>query len=278
MRRLILTPLILAISWPVLAEGCSTCLELDGYVSPEEVSDTVFKMVGKNARNNAKDSTTIQVKRGVIQTGTAPSFPNGIKCPLIDSEKWAIDYSGKRGRAALHKGIDIVAPKGTPVLAAASGTVIGKFMNEKSRKGIEIVLRHSPEDTGLPFFTYTQYTHLLEMPSLPIGTVVNIGDEIAKIWNTGVMGNRVRRTALHFAVFYSDLPYWTNTGEAFAPKDGYFMDPVSFYKLTGPYESKQVRALPRANKRINVPYQLKDGKRFPSITKRIWPFSCQRKQ
>ena len=36
-------------------------------------------------------------------------------------------------------------------------------------------------------------------------------------------------------LFSSDLPYWTNTGKAFAPKDGYFMDPVSFYKLTGPY-------------------------------------------
>ena len=276
MRRLSLAPFLLAISLPVFAQECTTCLDLDGYVSPEEVSDTVFKMVGKNARNNYKDSTTIQVQRGVIKTGTAPSFPDGIKCPLIDSEKWAIDYSGKRGGAALHKGIDIVAPKGTPVLAAASGTVIGKFMNSKSRKGIEIVLRHSPEDTGLPFFTYTQYTHLLEMPSLAIGSVVNIGDEIAKIWNTGVMGNRVRRTALHFAVYYSDLPYWTNTGKAFAPKDGYFMDPVAFYKLTGPYESRQVRSLSRANKRINVPYQLKDGTHYPSKAKRIWPFACEK--
>tara|TARA_B100000945_G_C20183474_1_gene503443 strand:+ start:212 stop:418 length:207 start_codon:yes stop_codon:yes gene_type:complete len=39
------------------------------------------------------------------------------------------------------------------------------------------------------------------MPSLPTGTVVNIGDEIPKIWNTGIMVNRFRRTALHFAVF-----------------------------------------------------------------------------
>ena len=57
-------------------------------------------MVGKNARNNYKDSTKIQVQRGVIKTGTAPSFPKVINCPLIDSEKWAIDYSGKRAGAA----------------------------------------------------------------------------------------------------------------------------------------------------------------------------------
>ena len=57
-------------------------------------------MVGKNARNNYKDSTKIQVQRGVIKTGTAPSFPKVINCPLIDSEKWAIDYAGQGAGAA----------------------------------------------------------------------------------------------------------------------------------------------------------------------------------
>ena len=69
-------------------------------------------------------------KRGVIITGTYPSFKTGFKCPLIDSEKWAISYSHKRKSHALHKGIDIPQPKGTPVLASASGIVVGKFLNK----------------------------------------------------------------------------------------------------------------------------------------------------
>ena len=75
------------------------------------------------------------MQRGVIKTGTAPSFPKVINCPLIDSEKWAIDYAGQRAGAAWHKEIYIVAPKGTPVLASAFGTVIGKFMNKKKSQG-----------------------------------------------------------------------------------------------------------------------------------------------
>ena len=276
MRFFYFLPLIFALSEPGITQECSSCKNLEGFIPPEKISSDVFRMVGRNNKNNSADAVKIQKQRGVIITGTSPYFPLGIKCPLIDSEKWAIDYSHKRPGAALHKGIDIPQPKGTPVLAAASGTVVGKFMNSSQRKGIEIVLRHTPAQTGLPFFTYTQYTHLLELPSIPIGTKVSIGDEIAKIWNTGVMGKGIRRSALHFAVFYSESPNWSNSGRFFAPKNGYFMDPVSFYSLSGPYESKKVRALSSRKKRINVPYQLKNGTIYPSNTKKIWPFACKK--
>jgi len=282
MRRLILAPLIAAISLPTFAQECSDCLDLDGYVSRDEVSETVFKMVG-GPNQSAKDFLKIQIDRGVRKTGTKTVFPQEIKCPLIDpSDEWAEDYTHKRKNPFLHKGIDIVAPKGTPVLAAASGTVIAKYMNQRSsgewanRKGIEIILRHTPEQTGLPFFIYTQYFHLLEMPSIPIGTKVEIGEEIAKIWNTGLKGKHIRRSALHYAVLYSESPDWTKTKKIFAPKNGYFMDPVYFYSDIGPYESTQVKSLPKEKKRITIPYQLVDGNRFPVGAKRIWPFACKR--
>ncbi len=282
MVRLILAPFIFLISLPVLAEKCSTCLKLEGYVSPDEVSKTVFKMVG-GPNQTAKDFLKIQIDRGVRKTGTKPDFPKEVTCPLIDpSDEWAEDYTHKRKNPFLHKGIDIVAPKGTPVIAAASGTVIAKYMNKRSsgewsnRKGIEIILRHTPEQTGLPFFTYTQYFHLLEMPSIPIGAKVEIGDEIAKIWNTGLQGKHTRRSALHYAVLYSDSPYWTKTKKIFAPKDGYYMDPVYFYSDVGPYKSREVKRLSKEKKRITIPYQINGGNRFPVRAKRIWPFGCTR--
>jgi hypothetical protein len=42
--------------------------------------------------------------------------------------------------------------------------------------------------------------HLKEMSPLPIGAQIKMGDEIGKTGNTGKMGKRVRRDALHFAI------------------------------------------------------------------------------
>ena len=247
--------------------------QLEGYIPPHEISQVLYQMVGKRRKGNKSDDVRVQKERGGIQTGTYPKFIDDGKCPKIDSEKWAIDYSFKRRWAAIHKGVDIPQPKGTPVLAASSGTVIGKFLNKRNRKGIEVVLRHTPKDTGLPFYTYTQYTHLLEMSPLPIGASVKMGDEIAKIWNTGKMGKRIRRTALHFAVMYSESPDWTNDGAIVVPQDSYWMDPVFFYSNSGPYDSANVKKV--ADKAILTPYITLDGTVVPSGAKRIWPFACK---
>ena len=65
-----------------------------------------------------------------------------------------MDYSAKRkGKKSYHGGIDMPAPFGTPIYAAANGTVVGKFLGENNLRGIEIVLRHSPQDTGLDIFS-----------------------------------------------------------------------------------------------------------------------------
>src|SRR5262245_20531272 len=81
--------------------------------------------------------------RGLIETGLSPSFPENAKCRGID-ERYAISYTSKRDREQYHGGIDMPAPRGTPMVAAAAGTVVGKFEGERSYRGIEIVLRHSP--------------------------------------------------------------------------------------------------------------------------------------
>ena len=97
--------------------------------------------------------------------------------------------------------------------------VIGKFKNGHNRKGIEVMLRHTPDQTGLPFWVYSQYTHLQEMSPLLIGARVKMGDEIVKTANTGKMGRRIRRDALHFAILYSESPPWSNDGVVVTPKE-----------------------------------------------------------
>lgn len=280
----------LVVVWLILAAGCSglskrsgqmkttvcdPCRQLEGFVEPITINDRVRKMVGKYIGGTGVENVAIQRARGVVETGLKPEFINGGNCPQIDSEKWAIDYSYKRDDLALHKGIDIPQPRGTPIRAVANGMVVGKFLNRYSRKGIEIMLRHTPEQTGLPMWTYSQYTHLRKMSPLPIGAMVKMGDVIGRTSNTGKMGKRVRRDALHFAILYSVVPQWSNDGRVVTPKDGYFMDPNAFYRLAPPYDSTSLAALPKEQKRVRVPYRKVDGTQVPSNTKRIWPYACK---
>ena len=254
---------------------CIECIQLDGFVKPGQVNDDIRKMVGKYNGGSGAENVAIQKSRGVTQTDLKPKFSAGGKCPTIDSEKWAIDYTHKRKRPALHKGIDIPQPRGTPILAVAAGVVVGKFLNEGNRKGIEIVLRHSSEQSGLPFWTYSQYTHLLALPKLPIGSQVSIGEEIGKTANTGKMGKRERRDALHFAILYSRFPEWSNDGVVVTPKDGFFMDPNAFYRTRPPYDSGSLYELSGSQKFIAVPYMKIDGTRVPVGATRIWPYACK---
>lgn len=257
------------------APGCEACRALDGYVPPDEISGKILLMVGKRQRGRIAKSVEVQRARGVVETGLEPAFIGGADCPEIDSEKWAIDYSHKRPWPALHKGIDIPQPRGTPILAIAAGTVVGKFLNDDNRKGIEVMLRHTPAQTGLPFWTYSQYTHLREMSPLPIGSQVKMGQEIGATANTGKMGRRIRRDALHMAVFYSRRAEWSNNGVFVIPKEGYWMDPNAFYRADPPYKSQTLAELPDDQKRVAVAHMNAGGAFVPPDTQRIWPYRCE---
>ncbi len=283
MRKILMTGLMVAVSVMLVApEGraakpkiCKECEKLDGFVPSGEIDDEIRRMVGKYKGGGGSENVAIQKARGVIETGLYPDFIGGADCPQIDSEKWAIDYSRKRRKAALHKGIDIPQPRGTPIRAVADGTVVGRFKNKGNKKGKEVMLRHTPEQTGLKFWTYSQYTHLEKMSRLAIGAAVRMGDEVGKTSNTGKMGKRVRRDALHFAILYSTRPEWSHDGVVVTPKDGYFMDPNAFYRLAPPYDSKSMLGLPADKKNVEVPYMKSDGTLKPPGTKRIWPYPCE---
>ena len=260
---------------PAQAGSCEACQTIEGYVPPDEIDDAIRRMVGKYKGGRGPGNVAIQKSRGVIETGLYPIFIDGGDCPGIDSEKWAIDYSHKRGTAALHKGIDIPQPNGTPVRAVADGVVVGRFENRGNRKGIEVMLRHRPEQTGLPFWTYSQYTHLREMSPLAIGAEVRMGEEVGKTSNPGKQGRRVRRDALHFAILASPVPQWSNDGEVAMPRDGTFIDPNTFYRPEPPYQSQSVASLPNSERGVPVPYMKMDGTVVPSGSKRIWPYACR---
>jgi len=219
------------------------------------------------------------IARGLFETGLRPRFPEGAECRGID-EHYAISYAYKRSREAYHGGIDMPAPWGTPMIAAAAGTVVAKSDGETTRRGIEIILRHSPEDTGIPLWIYTQYAHFDEMPQHAAGQRVRMGEVLGPTGNSGIGRDGTqstrRRPAIHFAVFYSTSPLYVARRGKIIPVDGYWMDPNALFRKILPLDSAAMKALPEAEKQVPISVMFEDGGTIPAPTKIVWPYRCRR--
>jgi murein DD-endopeptidase MepM/ murein hydrolase activator NlpD len=84
------------------------------------------------------------------------------------------------GELRVHTGVDLAAPAGTPILAAAAGTVAAatsEYDGEPAR-GLVVVLDH-----GQGYMTY--YGHL-ESIDVPVGDPVDAGATIGLVGSTGL--------------------------------------------------------------------------------------------
>lgn len=220
--------------------------------------------------------------RGLFETGLKPVWPGEYDCPGID-EWYSKDYTYKRPKEAYHGGIDIPVPFGTPVLAAMDGQVVGKLMGERSARGIELVLRHTPEQSGYPMYIYSRYAHFETMPGLKLGQTVKMGQKLGTTGNTGRLGcqqkgvdctGKSRRPALHFDILYTESPkYWVGK-RALVPYDAWWMDPNALYRKKLPVDSVAMKKLSSEEKKVPISFVLDTGERVPADTKMIWPYPC----
>lgn len=213
---------------------------------------------------------------GLFETHLRPTFPDELACPNID-EGYAISYSAKRDRDYRHGGIDMPAKYGTPIVAAAAGTVVAMFDADNDMRGRQLILRHSPADTGLPVWTYTQYAHFNATPKFKIGDRVHMGQVLGPTGNSGTTrstNHKRRRPAIHFAVWYSTSPDYAVARGSVVPVGGHWMDPNAFYRAGPPFDSASMRALPAGDKWVHIPVMREDGSTVPAGTKRIWPYMC----
>jgi len=258
------------------ASNSMDALSENGLIEISQIKQPVRCAVGRGSQCTQEPA----IKRGLFETGLEPIFPVGIMCPTIDHH-YAMDYSAFRlGREFYHGGIDIPVPFDTPVIAAATGKVIGIYSGEKSPRGIEIVLKHAPEDTGLPVWTFTQYTHFSELPEVILGQSIKMGDVIGLTGNTGISPKTgkqsdTRRPALHFGVLYNSNGYYADMKSAvIVPADAMWMDPNAFFLVDLPFDSETLERLSNNDKEVPVPVLLKDGNTIPRDTMKIWPYVC----
>lgn len=96
------------------------------------------------------------------------------------------------GRLEMHRGLDIVAPRGTPIVATAAGVVTASGLEEHWGLTVEI-------DHGNGFVT--RYAHNLRNVVTP-GTRVKRGQVIAYVGSTG----RSTCTHVHYEVLKDGVP------------------------------------------------------------------------
>jgi len=270
-------------SWQLTrTESRNSAVEMDTTYQ-EDLQD--LQVIGKRnycivSRRDSVCPAGDQVARmnGLRHTGIGPIFPAGTHCLAVD-ESFAEKYDDKTGQEE-HGGLDIPAPSGTPYLAIANGTVVAKIDNIRQLRGLGIVLRHSPADTGLPFWTYSEYAHLKEIPPLVLGQRVRMGDVVGLTGNTGVRPNgksqtSERRPGIHFAIYYSRSSNFAVHGDYVVPQGVKWMDPTAIYRERGPYDTSSLIALPEQEKDVMVPHMMLDGSFRPQGTKLIWPFACR---
>jgi peptidoglycan LD-endopeptidase LytH len=132
--------------------------------------------------------------------------PGGLAVPVagIEVAELVDTYTQARGGGArVHDAIDIMAPEGTPVLAAAEGSV-EKLYFSRGGGGITVYVR-SPDRQWIYY-----YAHLLEYaPGLEEGQRVERGDRLGSVGSTGNAAD----PHLHFAVHRMgpDDPWYEGT-------------------------------------------------------------------
>lgn len=121
--------------------------------------------------------------------------PTGIAIPVVGIKAADLADTFTQARAAgarVHDAIDIMAPHGTPVVAAAPGRV-EKLFYSKGGGGISAYVR-SP-DNRYTFY----YAHLQDYaPSLKEGQAIRQGDPIGRVGSTG--NANPAGPHLHFAI------------------------------------------------------------------------------
>jgi len=126
----------------------------------------------------------------VFMPAVAPSIPQGFAPePLGESA-----YRPQTG----HEGVDIAGTIGTPILAAADGTVISSYF--EPFYGNRIVINHGRRQDGMYINSY--YLHM-NRRLVKEGDEIHRGQQIGELGNTGILASYPH---LHFEIRIAESP------------------------------------------------------------------------
>jgi murein DD-endopeptidase MepM/ murein hydrolase activator NlpD len=153
------------------------------------------------------DTVAAAVQPAVVPMVTQPAeVPGRLLVPVqgVRPEQLVDTYTAARSVGRSHDAIDIMAPRGTPVLAAASGVVLKRF---QSVRGGTALYELAPDQRTIYY-----YAHLDRYADGMIeGRALRQGDVVGYVGDTGNAGPG--NYHLHFEISTTTDPrkYWAGT-------------------------------------------------------------------
>jgi murein DD-endopeptidase MepM/ murein hydrolase activator NlpD len=140
-------------------------------------STTAANTAGPTTTSAAATAGTTTVTANVTTTTQPTALPGGGRCPVDGPNSFSDSWGAPRSGGRTHKGVDMLAPRGTPVVAVYTGSV--SRLSTSSLGGITLWVRSSAGDT---FY----YAHLQGYADgVRAGMQVEAGQQLGYVGTTG---------------------------------------------------------------------------------------------
>lgn len=155
-------------------------------VSGQQPADSGVQAVATQPGDVSPETTEPVTETKKPEKRIAPVSGNTVAAYSMD----ALMYNQTTRDWRVHNGVDIAVQEGTPVCAAADGTVYTVYEDESM--GMTVVISHGGGYS-------TRYSSLAEEVSVKAGDAVTAGQTIGKVGNTALMEHAIG-DHLHFSV------------------------------------------------------------------------------
>jgi lipoprotein NlpD len=180
-------PRAVEIGAELFVPGATHVVEVPPAAGAEAATETATRTSTSTSTSTSTPTSTATATATATPTATAARTSSARGAPPLAWPLKGVLYGRYGVRAGKrHDGIDIAAPEGTPVLAAAPGTVL--YAGEQPGYGAIVILKH---EGGL----VTLYAHNARI-LVEEGARVRAGEPIARVGQTG----RTTGPHLHFEV------------------------------------------------------------------------------